>query len=645
MKHWYCSLLLLAFPAISFAAITPPALGAASTFALFTAVGAFDNVGPSIVKGDIGTNAGAFSGFPLGVVTGDIHVADTYSTEAATDVQIAFGQLSAIPCVVPLGGLGGPPGNPQVLTPNAYCLGGQTTFAGELILDAQGDANAVFFIRVSGAMTTGEGSTVTLINGASANNVYWQVTGRVDLGRNSVFQGTLVVDGAINLIEGASLIGRALSREGAITMDTNIVTLPGAPVAPTSTNWLGSAIGTTAARQDWFLASNWSNGVPTATLNATILRGRPSYPMIAAGMAMAKGLTLGAMASLSQRGGTLTLRGNFSNSGTFTATGGTVALAGSTNQRLTGTSTSGFWNLNVGAAGATLSSPVQMKRVLKLTGNLSTNNRILTFLSVATGTAMVVNAGGVVVGAATVQRYLTTVANPGVGYRHMSSPVVSTPVSDLTTVGFTPVVNPDYNTLPNQSAKPDQFPNVFGFDEQRGGPTDQNFIHGYFSPNTLADPLVSGRGYPVNISGGLTPDFVGQLQNGNLTMLNLTRTGEGEKAGWHMLGNPYPAPLDWDRVSVPAGMSNAISVWQSTGELQNGVYLTRVSSGNGVGTGTLTNGHIAMGQGFFARVTGAGPVNFTFPQAARLTSYANPAHFRTVADARPSMQLTLRQQG
>ncbi|MEJ7661036.1 MAG: hypothetical protein WKG07_16180 [Hymenobacter sp.] len=70
-------------------------------------MGAFDNVRPSIIRGDIGTNAGAFSGFPPGVVFGQIHVADTRSTQAATDVQAAFAHLSSVSCVVPLAVYGG----------------------------------------------------------------------------------------------------------------------------------------------------------------------------------------------------------------------------------------------------------------------------------------------------------------------------------------------------------------------------------------------------------------------------------------------------------------------------------------------------------------------------------------------------------
>ena len=648
MKNWSSILLLTVCPLLSFGQVSPPALGAASTFVLFTAVGAFDNVGPSIVNGDIGTNAGAFSGFPLGVVvTGNIHVADTYSTQAATDVQVAFGQASAIPCVVPLAFLGGTGGIPQVLTPNAYCLGGQTTFAGELVLDAQGDPNAVFFIRVSGAMTTGAGSVVTLINGANRSNVYWQVAGRVDLGNNSLMQGTLIVDGAINLIEGATLMGRGLSREGAITMDTNIATLL-PPVTLTFTTGLGSAGGTLTARQDWFLSSNWSNGVPTASLDAIILAGRPSYPVIPvlpAGTPTANNLVLGSMASLTQNGGTLNLRGNFSNSGTFTAGGGTVALVGITNQQVGGSSNSRFRNLTVGISGASLTGTTQLQRVLTLNGNLLTGGNALTLLSDANNTAMVVNTGGVVTGNTTVQRYLTNSVSSALAYRHMSIPVQTTTVADLATIGFSPRVNSAYNALPTPYMTAAQFPNVFGFNETRGGASNQTFAVGYFSPNSTEDALVSGRGYAVVINGGLKPNFVGTLQNGDLTMANLTRTGDGGKAGWHMLGNPYPAPLDWDLVTVPNGMSNAISVWKSTGTFQTGVYLTRVSTGNGLGTGTLTDGLVPMGQGFFAQVTGQGPVDFTFPNAARQTTYANPPHFRAAPETRPLLTLTLRRQG
>lgn len=85
----------------------------------------------------------------------------------------------------------------MTLLPGSYCVGGATTLAGMLILDGNGDPNAKFFLRVTGALTTGENSTVVTQNGASASNMYWQIGGMVTLGRKSVMQGTLLVDGAI----------------------------------------------------------------------------------------------------------------------------------------------------------------------------------------------------------------------------------------------------------------------------------------------------------------------------------------------------------------------------------------------------------------------------------------------------------------
>lgn len=65
---------LLLIPLLTFA--QAPNLGASSSFALFSAAGSFTNDGATVVTGNIGTNVGAFSGFPPGIVIGGIHVAD-----------------------------------------------------------------------------------------------------------------------------------------------------------------------------------------------------------------------------------------------------------------------------------------------------------------------------------------------------------------------------------------------------------------------------------------------------------------------------------------------------------------------------------------------------------------------------------------
>ena len=233
-------------------------LGAAEPFAVFTAVGAFNNLGPSTVLGDIGTNAGVFSGFPPGVVVGNIHIADAVSTQAAADVLAAYGFLDGLPCGVVLGtGLGGG----QILAPNTYCLGAASVLNGDLILDAGGDPSAMFIFQIDGALSTGVAAHVILVNGASTCNVFWQINGAFSLGPNSVFRGTAIAEGAISLLENSSVIGRALSTAGAIDMHSNVVTIGLPPIC----NITGNASfcfgqSTTLCATAGLAEYEWSNG-------------------------------------------------------------------------------------------------------------------------------------------------------------------------------------------------------------------------------------------------------------------------------------------------------------------------------------------------------------------------------------------------
>lgn len=226
MKNVYSkviALMLLMLPFFTFAQ-SPPDLGVAAPFALFTAAGAFSNDGNTVVTGDIGTNVGAFTGFPPGIVIGQIHVADGVSAQAAADVDLAYSDLSTITCGLVLGTT---LGNGQFLTPNVYCLGAASTINGTLTLDGGGDPTALFIFKIDGALSTTTLSEVVLTNSASACNVYWQVNGQVELGVTSVFRGTIVANGAISLLEGAALYGRGLTRAGAIALHNNIVTVTG----------------------------------------------------------------------------------------------------------------------------------------------------------------------------------------------------------------------------------------------------------------------------------------------------------------------------------------------------------------------------------------------------------------------------------
>ena len=221
----FCGLIIYLIPTQLFGQVAPD-LGSSSNFALFTASGAFNNAGASVVTGDAGTNVGAFNAFPPGVIIGNVYTADPVTAQAATDVAIAYGFVSAMTCgsVIP-----STLGNGQTLLPNIYCTGAASTINGDLILDAQGDPGSIFIFQIDGALATTVDSRIILANGASLCNVYWRVNGQVDLGENSLFQGTILADGAINLLDAATLYGQALSVAGAISAQNNLVTI-GVPV-------------------------------------------------------------------------------------------------------------------------------------------------------------------------------------------------------------------------------------------------------------------------------------------------------------------------------------------------------------------------------------------------------------------------------
>ncbi len=212
------AIVLLLIPLLGYS--QAPNLGAASNFALFTSVGAFNNSGASAITGNVGTNVGAFN-LGVGTVLGEIHVADIVSGQAAMDLGVAYGSMSTITCDSVIGTT---MGGGQILPPNVYCLGAASTINGNLTLDGQGDPGSIFIFKIDGAFASTANSQILLINSASVCNVYFQITGEVNLGVNSLFQGTILAGGAIHLLSQATLIGRGLSRAGEITLNQNIVT-------------------------------------------------------------------------------------------------------------------------------------------------------------------------------------------------------------------------------------------------------------------------------------------------------------------------------------------------------------------------------------------------------------------------------------
>jgi hypothetical protein len=194
-----------------------PYLGAAGCYGIFSSDGPVENAGITHVIGDVGANVGLTTGFDPLLISGTIHLIPNVSTaQAAADLLIAYTYLNGL---VPDIELLYPAqfGGNLVLTPHTYVLNGGTTFTDTIYLNAQGISEAVFVIKIYGALETSTFSNVVLINGTQAKNVYWLVNGAVDINDNSIFNGSIISQGAINLYTGVEINGRALTAVGAIS--------------------------------------------------------------------------------------------------------------------------------------------------------------------------------------------------------------------------------------------------------------------------------------------------------------------------------------------------------------------------------------------------------------------------------------------
>ncbi|MBT2390737.1 DUF3494 domain-containing protein, partial [Streptomyces sp. ISL-1] len=223
-------------------AATPVDLGTAESFAVLAGA-EVTNTGPSVVTGDVGVHPGtSISGFPPGTVNGTLHSGDTVAEQAKTDLVAAYndaaGQASNGALPPDAGGL--------TLVPGVYTRSSSLGLTGTLTLDAQGDPNAVWVFQVGSTLTTASNSSVSLINGASPCNVFWQIGSSATLGTGTTFVGTIMAKAAITVTTGATIDGRALAEVEAVTLDTNRITRPECAGTTTTTTTGDAATGDAA---------------------------------------------------------------------------------------------------------------------------------------------------------------------------------------------------------------------------------------------------------------------------------------------------------------------------------------------------------------------------------------------------------------
>ncbi|TRZ70656.1 MAG: DUF3494 domain-containing protein, partial [Bacteroidetes bacterium] len=194
-----------------------PALATTACYAIFSSNGAVSNAGITHVTGDVGTNVGLTTGYDPLFVTGAIHpIPDGSTAQAAADLLNVYAYLNPMPFDIELL-YPAQFGNNLVLTPHTYLMNAATVFTGTVYLNALNNPDAVFVIKIYGALTTSTYSKVTLINGTQSKNVYWLVSGAVSINDYSQFKGTIICNnGAMLLATGVALEGRALTTTGAL---------------------------------------------------------------------------------------------------------------------------------------------------------------------------------------------------------------------------------------------------------------------------------------------------------------------------------------------------------------------------------------------------------------------------------------------
>jgi hypothetical protein len=222
-------------------AITPSiSKGSTASFGVLAAT-TITNTGTSSISGTAGGNLGLAPGTDLAVtgvltVSGETYLATSEATTAQTDLVTAYNSLSAV-------------ANTAAITAD---LGGTTLYSGSystdsgiqvtdtLTLDAQGDATAVFIFKAGSTLVTATNSTIALMGGAQACNVYWQVGSSATIGVGSKFVGNVYAMTSISALTGAQVNGQLLARTGAVTLDgVTIVnnlcdSVPVIPTAPTT---------------------------------------------------------------------------------------------------------------------------------------------------------------------------------------------------------------------------------------------------------------------------------------------------------------------------------------------------------------------------------------------------------------------------
>jgi hypothetical protein len=258
----------LAGPGPAFAA--GPGLASAADYSVL-AGSAVTNIGPSVLSGDVGVSPGtAITGFSTATIGGATHAGDAQAAQAESDLTAAYTTTAGLtPTQTSLGYalVGGVHG------PGVYNASSALDLSGAVTLDGMGDPDAVFVFQVGSALTTASGSSIVLTGGAQACNVFWQVGSSATLGTNNAFVGTVMALTSVTVTTGTTVQGRALARNGAVSLDHNVFTPAGCATTtsptPTSPSPSTAVPTSTSGPTATIAPTSPAAAVPTASTRST----------------------------------------------------------------------------------------------------------------------------------------------------------------------------------------------------------------------------------------------------------------------------------------------------------------------------------------------------------------------------------------
>lgn len=376
------------------------------------------------------------------------------------------------------------------------------------------------------------------------------------------------------------------------------------------------SVWTGATSTDWNTGSNWQNGI-VPTVGATILIPDVTNDPVLDMNRTIGGLTIESNASLDLNNANLSISGHFLLDGTVTANNGTLTFNGANAQDLLLNTLLDAENITINnAAGVTTQNgAINLHGRLTLTnGNFETNNS-LTLISDATGTASIAEiTGGSISGEITMQRYVDAGAT---NWRFFSPPVSGATLADwnddFITSGFTGSDFPFF--IPNGWVT--IFTSIYFYDETVTGILD----NGYVAATNVTNSVAVGEGLWIwcgdTITGTdpFTVDITGPPNTGTINLpVTYTNSGSATDDGWNMVGNPYPASIDWDDASITkTNINNAIYIWNPDLE-QFASYV------GGIGTNGGSN-NIASSQAFWVQTNATSPI-LQVTEAAKTTTDA-----------------------